>query len=495
MGAAERSAMNPPVYLGIDLGTQSIRVMAVTVEGQLVASSSTSLASYRDGTHHEQHPEEWWKAVVNSCKVVVQQLNRAAILGLAVDATSGTIVAVNSQLQAIQPALMYDDGRAIAEATEANKIGASCWQKMSYQMQPSWALPKAMWLSRYGNIPRKSRIIHQNDFINTRLAGRFLAADSSNALKTGYDLIQNEWPKETLEKLKLDPSLFPEVVTPGTLIGETGHATQEETGIPKGVPIYAGMTDGCAAQIASGTVTVGNWNSVIGTTLVIKGVTKHLIHDPLGVIYSHRSPDGMWLPGGASNTGAGIITKEFDSSELPQLNRAALQSGPTGISVYPLPGKGERFPFSNPQAEGFSVGQPISREMRYRSVLEGIACIERLAFDVLASKGAPVEGRLAISGGTTKSEAFNQIRADILQRPLVLPSVPESAFGMAVLAAAAHSSLDQAVQQMVHISRVIEPQRSFSAYAEQYSVLIAELERRNWLSREFSITALKGAYS
>jgi sugar (pentulose or hexulose) kinase len=298
-----------------------------------------------------------------------------------------------------------------------------------------------------------------------------------------------------MEALRFDSSRLPEVVRPGTLIGETCNRAQEDAGIPSGVPIYAGMTDGCAAQIASGTISIGSWNSVIGTTLVMKGVTHHLMHDPFGVIYSHRSPDGMWLPGGASSTGAGIIAKEFDRRKLAQLNEAALLSEPTGLAVYPLAGKGERFPFSAPDAEGFSIGHANSQEVRYRSSLEGIAYIERLSFDVLRSLGASVEGNLTISGGATNSEAFNQIRADILERPLTIPSIPESAFGMAVLAAASTSSFQKAVQKMVHISRVIEPSRPFTAYAEQYSTLIVALERRGWLPRTLTAAALEGVHS
>src|SRR6266702_4749948 len=128
-----------------------------------------------------------------------------------------------------------------------------------------------------------------------------------------------------MEALNVDTSLLPDVVPPGTLIGETGADAEKETGIPAGIPIYAGMTDGCAAQTASGAITPGSWNSVIGTTLVMKGVTRELLRDPLGVVYSHRSADRLWLPGGASSTGAGILAKEFEETELPLLNDSALR--------------------------------------------------------------------------------------------------------------------------------------------------------------------------
>jgi sugar (pentulose or hexulose) kinase len=469
--------------------------MAVSDDGHVAASASAPLNSNRNGVRHEQDPEQWWSAVVHCCRSVMHQIGTATVLGLAVDATSGTVVVMDSELRALLPALMYDDSRAVEEAEEANRTGFSRWREMSYRMQPSWALPKMIWLLRHGLVPPSAKLVHQSDFVNARLAGRMLSADSSNALKTGYDLIRNEWPADVMDALAIDVSLLPRVVAPGTHIGEISSGAAQETGIPIGVPIHAGMTDGCAAQIASGAVTPGCWNSVIGTTLVMKGVTRELLRDPLGVVYSHRSADGMWLPGGASSTGAGIIAKEFDHKELPDMNETALRSGPTGVVVYPLLGQGERFPFSAPEAKGFTLGQTDSREVRYRAVLEGIAYIERLSMYGLLANGASINGSFTISGGATKSEAFNQIRADILERPLAIPLVTEGAFGMAVLVAASASSLKQAAARMVRIDRIVEPKLPFSFYEEEYVKLITELRQRNWLPEALANFALQGAHA
>ena len=483
-----------PVYLGIDLGTQSVKAMAVTVTGRVAASSSAPLTSTRNGIRHEQNAEDWWSAVCASCSAVTRELGGAPILGIAVDATSGTIVVTDSQLRPCGPALMYDDARALAEVDEVNRVGDSVWQQMSYRMQPSWALPKIVWLSRHGFLSFDHRILHQNDFINARLAGVPLPTDSSNALKTGYHQLEDRWPEDVLNTLGIDSGLLPKVVRPGVRIGVTGRRAIQETGIPAGTPIYAGMTDGCASQIASGAVSPGSWSSVIGTTLVLKGVTPDLLHDPRGIIYSHRSADGMWLPGGASNIGAGIIAKEFKAKELPRLNQsAAAAEEPTGIVMYPLSGRGERFPFSNSDATSFALGQFSSDEMKYRAVLEGIACTERLCVDVMVAGGAPREGDFFISGGATKSEAFNQIRADVLCRPLIVPTVTEAAFGMAVLAASSADSLRQAAKRMVHIEKTIEPTGQSLMYLEQYQKFVKELKQRGWLDPALACAAIKGA--
>ena len=486
--------MSKPVYLGVDLGTQSVRVLAVTEDGMVAASASAPLASTRRAERHEQAAEDWWQAVVRCSRSVMQQLSVGTpVLGIAVSGTSGTILLVDQQSRPLTVGLMYDDGRSQAEAREVQEAGSALWNELSYRMQPSWALPKLLWLTRNAEIPSGARLVHQSDFVTSRLAGTCLPSDSSNSLKTGYDLLRQTWPVTILDGLHLDIDLFPEVVQPGQRIGEVAEDPAAQTLVPAGTPIFAGMTDGCAAQIASGATSPGSWNSVIGTTLVLKGVTRDLLHDPLGVIYSHRSADGYWLPGGASSTGAGALTR-FHDQGLENLNKRALGAGPTSLVVYPLVSQGERYPFAAPQAQGFSLAKAQDVEDEYRAVLQGIAFIERLAFDALRQLGANTNGALSISGGATRSEALNQIRADVLGRALQLPRVTEGAYGMAMLAASSESSLSDVTLRMVRIERTIEPQGSFSQYAEQYRSLLLSLHERGWLPSSLFQAALSGVH-
>ena len=151
------------------------------------------------------------------------------------------------------PGLMYDDSRAANESRIANEAGAATWASLGYRMQPSWALPKLLWLLReHGGLPAHARLAHQADFITSRLAGHDVGSDSSNSLKTGYDLIRETWPRDVLQTLEVPEHIMPVVVRPGTQIGEVCREAAILTGIPAGTAIIAGMTDGCAAQIAAG---------------------------------------------------------------------------------------------------------------------------------------------------------------------------------------------------------------------------------------------------
>ena len=475
--------MSDPIWLGVDLGTQSVCALAVSADGAILGGASRPLTSHRDGARHEQDPREWWSALAKACREALAELTAQPIGGLAVCATSGTVLLVDSAGDPISPGLMYDDSRAVDEARRVNEAGTGVWDSLGYRMQPAWALPKLLWLLReHGEGAGAARLAHQVDFVTRRLVGHDVPTDSSHALKTGYDLLHDAWPDEVMTALGVPSGLLPDVVRSRTRLGTVGRAGAEATGIREGTPVIAGMTDGCAAQLAAGALSEGSWNSVLGTTLALKGVTSELIRDPLGAVYSHRSPDGGWLPGGASSVGAGVLSTRFDDRDLPALERRAAEREPTGVLAYPLVSRGERFPFVAPEAEGFMLGQPDDEGEHLAALLQGVAYVERLCFDHLDRLGAPTDGRLSLTGGATRSRYWCQLRADVLGRAVQLPEHGEAALGMAVLAASEGRPCQEPAARMVRVREVIEPRPDRNGrFAEPYVRFVDELERRGWL--------------
>jgi len=483
------------VWVGIDLGTQSVRVLAVTGGGQVVGASRRPLTSHRSGARHEQDPMQWWEAVSAASREALAGVAAERVMGVAVDATSGTILLTDPEGRPLTRGLMYDDGRAAGEVRRVNELGAETWQELGYQkMQPSWALPKLMWLLREGGpLGPGSQLAHQNDFINRQLVGHAVPTDLSNALKTGAHLVREAWPEELFQTLGIPLGMLPPLVRSGTTLGTVSSEAAALTGIPAGTPVVAGATDGCAAQLGSGALEVGSWNSVLGTTLVLKGVSRDLIADPLGVVYSHRAPNGGWLPGGASSTGAGILSRDFPGRDLGSLEKAARLFEPAGVSAYPLAARGERFPFQASGAEGFVLPAPSSDGQHYAAILQGIAFIERLSFDYLDLLGARVDGPLVLTGGGTKSEYWCQLRADIQGRPVTLPQNAEPALGMALLAASPGRDTEAVAAEMVHTRQVIEPRSTRGVFDEPYLALLGELEQRGWLPGHVAKHAIERA--
>ena len=306
--------MTDRIWLGLDVGTQSVRVIAVDDDGHLAGSGSAALTSTRGEARHQQNPEHWWDAVVEAAGTALTGVDHSVVAGLAVAATSGTVLLPDRAGHPRSCALMYDDARATDEAHLVNEVGAPVWEALGYRrMPPSWALPKLIWLlRRHPELATENvQLRHQADLISTRLVGHPVATDTSNALKSGYHLIEDRWPVEVFDRLGVPQQILPEVVRPGTVLGAVGAEAASVTGIPADTPVVAGMTDGCAAQLGAGALRNGSWNSVLGTTLVLKGVSDELIRDPAGVVDCHRGLADTWLPGGASSSGAGVISHLF----------------------------------------------------------------------------------------------------------------------------------------------------------------------------------------
>jgi sugar (pentulose or hexulose) kinase len=441
-------------WIGVDLGTQSVRAVLADADGTVLTRAARPLVSHRDGPRHEQDPQSWLDAV----DAVLAEVSGPDVAGIAICSTSGTFLLTDEHGRPVTPALMYDDARA---ADQRDRIVDADPNRWATAMQPTWALPKLLSLKPSGN----HRIVHSADFVAAHLVGHPVATDTSHALKSGYDLVADSWPQAAFDKLDLPSSIFPGVVLPGTELGRT----------PSGVPVFAGMTDGCAAQIAAGALSPGAWNSVLGTTLVLKGVSKELLDDPTGAVYSHRHPDGGWLPGGASSTGAGVLTELLPTADLDALDKAA---GPIDAVIYPLTKTGERFPFVAPQAERFTLGNPSGDLQTYVAVLQGVAFIERLAFEHLVNLGADPARSVSLTGGAVRSGYWNQLRADVLGVPVELPAAPDPAYGMAVLAASSGGSLSETARRMVKTDRILEPRPH--QLEDLYGEFVAELDRRGY---------------
>ncbi|WP_435129636.1 FGGY-family carbohydrate kinase [Actinacidiphila sp. bgisy144] len=488
------------LWVGIDLGTQGVRALVVTGGGQVLGRGSAPLTGHRDGHRHEQRPSDWWQGVTSAVAGALRTVAPARVRGLAVCATSGTVLLTDPHGEPLTPALMYDDGRASAEARFAQETGAEVWDALGYRIQPSWGLAKLLWLAGHQDrggaaALRGARVCHQADFVTSRLVGHPVAADSSHALKTGYDLRRREWPHALHEQLGLAELEFPPVVAPGSVLGTVCAQAAAATGLTEGTPVVAGMTDGCAAQLGSGAWDVGQWNSVLGTTLVLKGVTAQPLTDPAGVLYNHRAADGNWLPGGASSVGAGALARAFPGADLARLDRAAAAHEPASVLSYPLVSRGERFPFLAPDAEPFTLGTPSGDADLHASLLQGVAYVERLCLAYVRQLGARIEGPVAFTGGATGSAYWNQLRADVLGRQAAVPEHADSALGMAVLAAhgagpdgasgsAGASGPDgwSRLRPMVKVRTVLDPRPEASRrFDEPFRALLDAWEHRGWL--------------
>ncbi|GAB2818813.1 FGGY-family carbohydrate kinase [Streptomyces daliensis] len=509
-----------PVVAGIDIATAAVRVLCADARGRVLAEGRAALPRpERSGQagqgRSEQDARAWWPATARALREATSALPGGGreVVAVAVSATSGTLVLAGPDGRPLGPALMYDDRRAAPLNARAQEAGSRRWERLGLAVGPTAALGRVGWYAALAGSAadgvaardralfagaaaapyRALRVLHTPDVIGAALTGGPVPTDWSHALKTGYDPLAREWPDEVLAALGIPVEWLPEVRPPGTEAGTVCASAAAETGLPEGCAVRLGMTDGCAGQLATGAVRPGQFVGVLGTTYVLKGVTRELLTDPSGALYSHRHPDGWWLPGGASSTG-GEALADIPARRMPGLDAAAAGRGPASCVRYPLRREGERFPFVSGEARGFTLGTPADEADAHRAALEGVAFLERLAVERVRELGVPVEGPLHAAGGGSRSALWNRIRATALGLPLRVAERAETAFGAALLAATGtlHPSLTEAADTMTggdgdgggngDGGGLVEPVAAErEALEESYGRFVKELADRGWL--------------
>jgi len=476
--------------VGVDMATAEVRAMALDADGRVHAEARRPLpapTSPRPGWS-EQDPSGWWPAAAAVlAEVVAEVAGGGRVVAVSVCATSGTVVALDGRGRPIGPALTYADQRAVAEAGVAQAAAADRWAGLGLRVQPSFGLPKWGWLvADRSPSPAPAFLAHGSDVVVARLVGRGpVATDWSHALKSGYDPVRGEWISEAMAALGIDAGLLPEVRRPTSSAGTVCREAAAATGLPVGCDVRLGMTDACAAQLAAGAGEPGRFVSVLGSTLVLKGASRELVVDPSGAVYSHRHPDGWWLPGGASSTGGRALVEGFPGRKPAELDALAAAHGPATCVTYPLVGRGERFPFVAPEAEAFVVGEPSGEADRVRATAEGVAFVERLGYERLAALGAIARPPVVVTGGGSRSPVWNRIRATVLGMPLLATPDASTARGAGILAAAGtlHPDLSSATAAMSARGELVEPDEAESdAMETSYARLRAAVAERGWIA-------------
>lgn len=471
-------------FIGIDVGTQGARVVLLDEYGAQLSAKEEGF-ELTQNSREEQSPLMWWETCQRLMGALFTEVKEHIplqnIVSIAVTSTSGTIIPLNHSFNPIHPAIMYSDSRSAKEAEFCREIAEKEVKEGYTAFNASSGLPKMRWfLNQYPSVTDDIyKFIHAADFITGRLCGEYGITDYTNALKSGYDIHQYKWPSYVSERIGIQPEWLQKVKPSGTPLGPLFPSLAAEWGLPDSIMVTTGITDGCASQVASGAVGVGEWNTTIGTTMVIKGVSKKEVIDPSGAIYNHRHPEGYWMPGGASNTGADWVSALFGRKDLSELNRLAFQHMPSEHLAWPLIQKGERFPFFAPQARGF--WPEVDDVSKFTACMEGVAFIERFAFEKIAELSGERIEKIFSAGGGSKGEAWLKIRSTVLNRPVAKMQNASGAVGAAILAASKtyYDSIQQAASAMALPESVIEPLPELvEVYDQKYRRFINELRGR-----------------
>jgi xylulokinase len=456
------------VLFGIDVGTTATKGLAITPDGEVLATAEAGypLSTPRTGWS-EQDPEDWWRAT----GTVLADLKKAAgasPAGIGLSGQMHGLVALDDKDRVLRPAILWNDQRTQAECEQIeDTIGLHRLIELTgNRALTGFTAPKVLWLRNHEpqTYARIASVLLPKDYVRLRLTGE-RATDVSDASGTLLlDVANRAWSNEVLEALDIDPGWLPTVLESPAVSGVTAG----EGAVRAGVPVAAGAGDQAAGAIGVGVDRRGPVSVALGTSGVVFAALEKFAADEQARVHAfcHAVP-GAWHAMGVMLSAAGSLAWLRDAA-APDTNYDALlamaEAWPAGTeNLIFLPYlAGERTPYADPDARGAFVGLSLrhDRGALARAVLEGVAFALRDSLDLTKQLGGvPERGR--ISGGGARSDLWTAIIASTLELPLERVAVDEgAAFGAAILGGVAANvwpDVHIAVQQTVKPRGLIEP--------------------------------------
>jgi D-ribulokinase len=406
-------------YLGLDFGTSGARGIIIDENKQIILTLKASQWNYHQG-------EFWQKALQDLLSQI--PLNIAQTLqAIAIDGTSSTVILCDKKGIPLDNPLWYNDNRGKKYLSDISKFAPENHLVIS----ATSSLAKLYWWYQQPIFKNAIYFLHQADWLGFLLHGKLGISDYHNALKLGYDLISLDYP----QWLKNQPffEILPQIKAPSEEIATITPEISKLYRINPDCIVKAGTTDSIAAFLASGVTKAGEAVTSLGSTLVLKLLSKTKIDDNRYGIYSHKLGN-LWLTGGASNSGGAVLKHFFDENELKELSLKINPNLPTNLHYYPLLTKGDRFPINNPNLEPKITPRPKNDVEFLQGLLEGIADIEGKGYKLLQKIGATPLTKVYTAGGGAKNETWRYLREKRLKVNVKISPQTEAAYGSAILA-------------------------------------------------------------
>ena len=408
-------------YLGIDFGTSGARAVVID-ENSIIRAEVEQLF---DSAPPEFWAAMWQKAIFNLIARLPREL-RAEIKAIAINGTSSTVMLCDQLGNVLNTPLLYNDGRGV-EVLETLKAIAPA---NNIVLSATSSLAKLLWMSKQPFFNQGRYLLHQADYLAYLLHGKLGISDYHNALKLGYDVEKLTYPA-WLTNLPVMP-LLPQVLAPGKPIGEVTPAITQTLGLRNDCLVCAGTTDSIAAFLASGAKKPGEAVTSLGSTLVLKLLSRTRVENADLGIYSHRLGD-LWLTGGASNTGGAVLKHFFTDAELASFS-SQIEADKSNLDYYPLLKMGDRFPINDPLLPPRLEPRPDSDVEFLHGLLESMARIEAKGYELLQQLSADKLTCVYTAGGGAKNSVWTKIRGFYLQVPMLSPIQTSAAYGTALLA-------------------------------------------------------------
>ncbi len=475
-----------PLILAIDNGTQSIRSLLFDLKGNVIEKAKVELTPYYSSSPGwaEQDADYYWQSLIQACQQLWSsaQINKEQIKAVSLTSQRGTYVCVDSNGEAIRPAITWLDQRQ-AKIESPLGFGWNCMIKMfgkTKAIEHFRTRCYSQWIAQ--NQPdlwkKTDKFLLLSGWQLFKLTGLFKDSTASQVGYIPFNYKKKTWASKRDWKWQatgIQPSQLPELVEPGEILGYITPVAAKLTGIPKDLPVIASAADKACEVLGSGAVDPHTGCLSYGTTATFNTVNYRYTEPRFLIPPWPSAIPQAWNAEFMIYRGYWMVSwfkKQFGHHEVHHAEQQGVlpetlledliheaPPGSMGLMLQPYWSPG----LDNHEAKGSIIGfgDIHTRAHVYRAIVEGLAYALREGKETLEKRTGKTIHHLVVSGGGSQSDGAVQLTADIFNLPVKRPHTYEtSGLGAAINAAVGlgiYPDYPTAVSHMVRISKTFEP--------------------------------------
>ncbi|MFW6056368.1 MAG: xylulokinase [Chloroflexota bacterium] len=443
------------LYLGIDVGSGSVKVMLVDARGKPSGSASAPYSTkYPHPGHVEQNPDDWYVATCRALRALIGEagIDAGRIRGIGLSGTSHVASMLDQKSNAVRPAILFNDVRSEAQVRRLEfEAGDLIAEKTGNAVNCTWSLPQILWVREHEPevFSHVRYVLFSKDYLTYRLTGQSVGDHSSAVSSLMVDAATLEWDRELLKLAGLTPDMVPDIQSSLSVVGELTREAASDTGLQQGVPVVAGMLDSAAELVGAGATSPSIAVIRLGTAGGVMTIVPRPRWRKGCMLYPHPVRPQWYYQAGTNAATAsfqwalrlfGMGGEDVDYQGLDDLV-AQVPAGTDGLLFHPYL-LGERAPYWSSRIRGGFSGVTMDHDRAafLRAVQEGVAYSLRDCTSLLDWTRV---SDIRVCGGGAKSRTWCRIIADVLGLPVYQMQILDaSAFGAALAAVAGCTQKD-----------------------------------------------------
>jgi len=410
-------------YLGVDLGTSSLKILLADASGTIIDTESREYPLYFPAANcAEQNPDDWFNALVETLQALGQRRDLTAIDGVSFSGQMHGLVMLDKADRVIRPTILWNDNRTTLECDYLNQtIGKDKLVDWTGNIAfTGFTAPKVLWVraNEPENFSRIAKIMLPKDYLVYKMSGIFASDVSDNSGTLYFDVENGCWSQPMLDILGITAQQLPAVYQSYEVVGTVSAGFAQLTGMSGHTRVIAGGGDQAVGAVGTGTVGNGRLSISLGTSGVVFASNAAYCRVESGAMHSFRHADGRFHMMGVMLSAAGSndwwVKNILRDSNYKEVDQGAAAARAEGLYFLPYL-TGERSPINDPLARGafFGLTAAHTRDDMSRAVLEGISFGLLDCYRSMIEAGASASFARVIGGGA-KSPPWLQLLSDIL---------------------------------------------------------------------------------